>query len=37
VVACAPAPHATVATIPPGGAPLAEIVREEIVRALRKG
>ncbi|HEY3806176.1 MAG TPA: class II aldolase/adducin family protein [Kofleriaceae bacterium] len=35
VVACAPAPHATVATIPPGGAKLADVVREEIVRALR--
>jgi L-fuculose-phosphate aldolase len=40
VVACAPAPHAAVPTIPPGGAPgadLAAIVREEIVRALRAG
>jgi len=44
VVACAPAPHAAVATMAPGGerhaAPaasdLASIVREEIVRALRK-
>jgi L-fuculose-phosphate aldolase len=36
VVACAPAPHATVATIPPGGAKLADVVREEIVRALRQ-
>jgi L-fuculose-phosphate aldolase len=38
VVACAPAPHSPVATIPVGGAPkqdLAAIVREEIVRALR--
>jgi len=38
VVACAPAPHSPVATIPPGGArpDLATIVREEIVRALKK-
>lgn len=43
VVACAPAPHAHVATISPGGTPhtagelnLAQVVREEIVRALRK-
>jgi L-fuculose-phosphate aldolase len=43
VVACAPAPHASVATMSPGGAPhdraphdLAAIVREEIVKALRK-
>jgi L-fuculose-phosphate aldolase len=38
VVACAPAPHSPVPTIPPGGQPaeLATIVREEIVRALRK-
>jgi L-fuculose-phosphate aldolase len=38
VVACAPAPHSPVATIPPGGArpDLASIVREEIVRALKK-
>jgi L-fuculose-phosphate aldolase len=38
VVACAPAPHSPVATIPPGGArpDLAAIVREEIVRALKK-
>lgn len=38
VVACAPAPHSPVPTIPPGGAPgeLAAVVREEIVRALRK-
>jgi len=38
VVACAPAPHSPVPTIPPGGRPaeLATIVREEIVRALRK-
>jgi L-fuculose-phosphate aldolase len=37
VVACAPAPPANVATIPPGGArpDLAQIVREEIVRALK--
>jgi len=48
VVACAPAPHASVATMSPGGAAhdrapqdrapqdLAAIVREEIVKALRK-
>lgn len=41
VVACAPAPHASVATVAPGGAPsaaqdLGAIVREEIVRALRR-
>jgi len=42
VVACAPAPHANVATMSPGGArhdrpqDLAAIVREEIVAALRK-
>ena len=38
VVACAPAPHSPVPTIPPGGRPteLATVVREEIVRALRK-
>jgi L-fuculose-phosphate aldolase len=38
VVACAPAPHAGVATISPSGQPhdLAAVVREEIVRALRK-
>ncbi len=38
VVACAPAPHASVPTISPSGAPhdLAAVVREEIVRALRK-
>jgi L-fuculose-phosphate aldolase len=38
VVACAPAPHANVATMSPGGQPhdLAAVVREEIVRALRK-
>lgn len=36
VVACAPAPHSSVATIPPGGAKLADLVREEIVRALQK-
>ena len=35
VVACAPAPHANVATISPGGAKLSDVVREEIVRALR--
>jgi L-fuculose-phosphate aldolase len=38
VVACAPAPHSPVATIPAGGEPpraLAQVVREEIVRALR--
>lgn len=45
VVACAPAPHASVPTIPPGGAParapqrspveLAAVIREEVVRALR--
>jgi hypothetical protein len=35
VVACAPAPHANVPTIPPGGAKIADVVREEIVRALR--
>ncbi|HEY1551194.1 MAG TPA: class II aldolase/adducin family protein, partial [Kofleriaceae bacterium] len=35
VVACAPAPGASVATIAPGGAKLADVVREEIVRALR--
>jgi L-fuculose-phosphate aldolase len=35
VVACAPAPHSDVKTIPPGGAKLADVVREEIVRALR--
>jgi len=38
VVACAPAPHSPVPTISPGGQPtdLATVVREEIVRALRK-
>jgi L-fuculose-phosphate aldolase len=41
VVACAPAPHSPVPTIPPGGSSaqpreLAQIVREEIVRALGK-
>jgi L-fuculose-phosphate aldolase len=39
VVACAPAPHSSVPTVPPsGGKPhdLAELVREEIVRALRR-
>ncbi|HEY1555740.1 MAG TPA: class II aldolase/adducin family protein [Kofleriaceae bacterium] len=35
VVACAPAPHSPVPTIAPGGAKLADVVREEIVRALR--
>lgn len=37
VVACAPAPHANVATISPSGKPhdLTAVVREEIVRALR--
>ncbi len=37
VVACAPAPHSNVPTIAPGGAQpaLADVVREEIVRALR--
>jgi L-fuculose-phosphate aldolase len=37
VVACAPAPHSNVPTIPPGGAKrdLASVVREEIVKALR--
>lgn len=39
VVACAPAPHASVPTMSPSGTPhdLATLVREEIVRALRKG
>ncbi|MEO8703663.1 MAG: class II aldolase/adducin family protein [Kofleriaceae bacterium] len=38
VVACAPAPHANVATMSPSGVhhDLATVVREEIVRALRK-
>ena len=40
VVACAPAPHSPVPTIAPGGASgtseLATVVREEIVRALRR-
>lgn len=39
VVACAPAPHAEVPVVPPsGGKPhdLAQLVREEIVRALRR-
>jgi len=38
VVACAPAPHASVPTMSPGGErhDLATVVREEIVRALRK-
>jgi L-fuculose-phosphate aldolase len=37
VVACTPAPHAQIATISPGGKPhdLAQVVRDEIVRALR--
>jgi L-fuculose-phosphate aldolase len=35
VVACAPAPHSPVQTIPAGGAKLADVVRDEIVRALR--
>lgn len=37
VVACAPAPHANVPTVSPSGKPhdLAQLVREEIVRALR--
>ncbi len=35
VVACAPAPHSSVPTIAPGGARLADIVRDELVRALR--
>jgi len=38
VVACAPAPHAAIATMSPGGArhDLSAVVREEIVKALRK-
>jgi L-fuculose-phosphate aldolase len=38
VVACAPAPDATVPTMSPSGKPhaLADVVREEIVRALRR-
>ena len=39
VVACAPAPHSSVPTISPGGdkpRDLAQVVREEIVRALRQ-
>ena len=38
VVACAPAPHAAVATMSPGGVrhDLSAIVREEIVKALGK-
>ena len=38
VVACAPAPDATVPTMAPGGTPhaLSDLVREEIVRALRR-
>jgi L-fuculose-phosphate aldolase len=38
VVACAPAPHSSVPTVPPGGTKpndLVQLVREEIVRALR--
>ncbi len=37
VVACAPAPHSSVPTISPGGKrqDLADLVREEVVRALR--
>jgi L-fuculose-phosphate aldolase len=38
VVACAPAPHAEIPTVPPSGGKahdLAQLVREEIVRALR--
>jgi len=37
VVACAPAPHSSVPTVSPSGKPhdLAQLVREEIVRALR--
>ena len=37
VVACAPAPHADVQTVPPGGekSELAKIIGEEIARALR--
>lgn len=39
VVACAPAPHANVATMTPSGQrhDLAAVVREEIIAALRKG
>ena len=38
VVACAPAPHSPVPTVPPGGQPpaLATVIREEIARALGK-
>jgi L-fuculose-phosphate aldolase len=36
VVACAPAPHSSVPTMAPGGAKLADVVREEILRALRE-
>jgi L-fuculose-phosphate aldolase len=38
VVACAPAPHANIATISPSGKPhdLSSVVREEIIAALRK-
>jgi L-fuculose-phosphate aldolase len=37
VVACAPAPHAAVATVAPGGASeLTRIVQEELLRALRE-
>ena len=35
VVACAPAPHSSVPTIAPGGAKIADVVREEILRALK--
>ena len=42
VIACAPAPHSPVPTIAPvassprpGGADLAQVVREEVIRALR--
>ncbi|MEO8553309.1 MAG: hypothetical protein ABI678_25225, partial [Kofleriaceae bacterium] len=37
VVACAPAPHSDVPTVGPGGGGvrIADVVREEIVRALR--
>jgi hypothetical protein len=39
VVACAPAPHSPVATIPPGkpAVDLAAIVRDELLAALRDG
>jgi hypothetical protein len=38
VVACAPAPHASIATMSPGGAAhdLAAVVRDEVVKALRR-